>query len=813
MHVLERNYTKIGYFKVFSEQESKISAIDPSVTLINSACSLKCGSGLPLSEAHAIAEAERGFSKVRELVMDSYKKFLEADKYDMVVIEGARDVFPAELANSKLHSDLARIMNSNMVLIVNASPDTQKDSEKSLKPEEMIEPHAPSPKDIIVMCKEATTSFEKMEAPLAGLIIQNIRGGRQALNDMIDTTSKLSRKELLPVLATLPVDPMLISLRMTDVAQQLGGQILSGAHGLQNHVHLEDVKVVTTKLWSWLRQVRTRPSRVVLERRNDYLRAFRDMVNGDPFGALSVKNAVKLMRDVGVGDPNAAKFDVDAVDIPDVVTGKKSEPGSLSKEQILMYAAKRMDLDHDGIITVRDVEDFVPSIVVVSAADRVDIVAGMLLSDIAASVGQASLSGIILTGGYQRSEEVRVLLADLEPALLRSGMPMPPVIVVEQDTFATVNQLSGIKPRITPQNFRKIQRARQMFDDFSNKKAITQAVGASTVSADMSPKKFLHNFIEKARQSQRRIVLPEGDEPRMIQAADYVLKMQTAQITLLGDLKEIEGLAKKLQVDLSRATIIDPATNTELRQKYADAFFEKRKSKGMTKEGAWDQVLDVNYFGTMMVSCGDADGMVSGSVHTTADTVRPALQIIKTKPGINIVSSVFFMALEKEVLVYGDCAINPNPTSEELAQIAITSADTAEAFGIHPRIAMLSYQTGSPKESDAVVAKVAKATELVKKLAPNLEVTGPIQYDAAYDAAVAKKKDIGDDKVAGRANVFIFPDLSSGNNTYKAVQQSSGSLAMGPLLQGLNKPVNDLSRGATVLDIANTIAMTACLVK
>jgi phosphate acetyltransferase len=297
-------------------------------------------------------------------------------------------------------------------------------------------------------------------------------------------------------------------------------------------------------------------------------------------------------------------------------------------------------------------------------------------------------------------------------------------------------------------------------------------------------------------------VLPEGEEERVLRAADLLLRRGVADLTLLGDPIRISALAAGIGVDVSAATLLDPKTS-DLADRFAEEYYQRRKHRGLERADALLRVRDESYFGTLMVELGLADGMVSGAVHTTAHTIRPALEVVRTVPGVSVVSSVFFMCLENQVLVYGDCAVNPDPTAEQLADIAVSSAATAAAFGIEPRVAMLSYSTGS-SGAGSDVEKVSAATALVRERAPELLVEGPIQYDAAIDASVARTK-LPDSPVAGRATVFVFPDLNTGNNTYKAVQRSAGAVAIGPVLQGLRKPVNDLSRGATVRDIVNTV--------
>jgi phosphate acetyltransferase len=317
---------------------------------------------------------------------------------------------------------------------------------------------------------------------------------------------------------------------------------------------------------------------------------------------------------------------------------------------------------------------------------------------------------------------------------------------------------------------------------------------------------FEYALIDRARADRRRVVLPEGTEERILRAAEVLLRRGVADLTLLGPVDEVSRRARELGLDVADAQVVDPQTSPWL-DEFAATYAALRAHKGVVLDQAHDVMRDVNYFGTMMVHLGHCDAMVSGATHPTADTIRPAFEIIRTSPGLSVASSVFFMLLADRVLVYGDCAVNPDPDAEQLADIAISSAGTAARFGVVPRVAMLSYSTGTSGHG-ADVDKVAAATELVRRRRPDLPVEGPIQYDAAIDPGVAATKLPGS-TVAGRASVFIFPDLNTGNNTYKAVQRSAGAVAVGPVMQGLRRPVNDLSRGATVPDIINTVAITA----
>ncbi len=371
--------------------------------------------------------------------------------------------------------------------------------------------------------------------------------------------------------------------------------------------------------------------------------------------------------------------------------------------------------------------------------------------------------------------------------------------------MATAAALSGVAPRLTRTATRKIETAVALFEQHVDGPALLERLDVSP-STVVTPLMFEHRLLDRARAADKHIVLAEGEEDRILTAADQLLRRRVVRLTLLGDPEAIRTRAGRLGLDLGGAALLDPH-DAALRGRFAEEYAVLRAHKGVTVEQARDVVVDPSYFGTMMVLDGLADGMVSGAVHTTAQTIRPALEVVRTTPDVAIVSSVFLMCLADRVLVYGDCAVNPDPTAEQLADIAISSAATARQFGIDPRVAMLSYSTGV-SASGVDVDKVRAATQLVRQRAPELSVEGPIQYDAAVDAAVAATK-LKDSPVAGRATVFVFPDLNTGNNTYKAVQRSAGAVAVGPVLQGLRRPVNDLSRGALVQDIVNTVAITA----
>ncbi len=433
----------------------------------------------------------------------------------------------------------------------------------------------------------------------------------------------------------------------------------------------------------------------------------------------------------------------------------------------------------------------------ITPGDRSDVLLAAYTSRQSDSI--PPVSGVVLTGGLHPEPAVMRLARGMGPTVSL------PILLTSLDTFDTAATLSGLHAEMTAGDTRKIADALALFEANVDATALEERIDI-TVSTTMTPMMFEHRLVQAARQNRKHIVLPEGSDERVLTAADRLLRRNVVDLTILGRPDEIAERARSLDLDLSGATIIDPQ-NDDLRDEFADDLVELRKAKGMTRDAALDIVADVSYFGTMMVWKGMADGMVSGAAHTTAHTILPALQIIKTSPGVSIVSSVFFMALEDHVLVYGDCAVNPDPNAQQLADIAISSAETAAAFGVEPRVAMLSYSTGS-SGSGADVEKVREATAIARARRPDLLIEGPIQYDAAVDASVAKSKLPGS-AVAGRATVFVFPDLNTGNNTYKAVQRSANAVAIGPVLQGLRLPVNDLSRGALVEDIINTVVITA----
>lgn len=433
---------------------------------------------------------------------------------------------------------------------------------------------------------------------------------------------------------------------------------------------------------------------------------------------------------------------------------------------------------------------------VITPGDRPDIIFATLGA--IASRHYPSPVGMLLSGGLLPSPSMVRLLDGIDDLAL-------PIYIVPDDTYRTAMRAGEIKGTLRPHNEQKIARALGVFESHVDTNGLEQQV-IRTVSTTISPLMFEYSLFQRARADRKHIVLPEGCDERILRAAEILRSREVVELTLLGEEKIVRNRAAALGLKLQDVAIIDPRTSS-LRDEFIDTLYQLRKHKGFTLDYARDAVNDVSYFGTMMVHTDRADGMVSGATHTTQHTIRPAFQLIRTRPEVVVVSSVFFMCLDTRVLVYGDCAVNPNPNSEELAEIAIRSAETAAMFQIKPIVAMLSYSSGTSGRGEDV-ERVREAVRLARARQPRLIIDGPIQYDAAIDASVGFQK-MPESEVAGRATVFIFPDLNTGNNTYKAVQRSSGAVAIGPVLQGLNKPVNDLSRGCLVADIVNTVAITA----
>lgn len=477
-------------------------------------------------------------------------------------------------------------------------------------------------------------------------------------------------------------------------------------------------------------------------------------------------------------------------EIVDTLNAKVLFGESFINNQAGNYSVGAMQL-HNYLIHLKE------NALVITPGDRADIILGALQANI--SDNYPSISGIVLTAGLVPENSIIKLIEGLSHVV--------PIISVEGGTFSVTNSLGRIKSQIYAENTEKITTS---IKDFENNVRVDDLIERliKFETNGITPRMFQYNLLKKAKSNKKHIVLPEGLDERILRATKRLIDLDAVRITLLGDRKKIEEKIVMLDIvlDLNKVNIINPSEYENF-EDYAETLYELRKHKNVNLAMARDLMEDVSYFGTMMVYKGDADGMVSGAEHTTQHTILPALQFIKTKPESSIVSSVFFMLLEDRVSVYGDCAINPNPTAEQLAEIAISSAATSLAFEIEPKIAMLSYSSGSSGVG-ADVERVREATEIVRNKRPDLKVEGPIQYDAAVDIAVGKSK-MPDSEVAGQANVFIFPDLNTGNNTYKAVQRETKALAIGPIIQGLNKPVNDLSRGCTTDDIFNTVIVTA----
>ncbi|MDT5056705.1 MAG: phosphate acetyltransferase [Mycobacterium sp.] len=480
---------------------------------------------------------------------------------------------------------------------------------------------------------------------------------------------------------------------------------------------------------------------------------------------------------------------------PSVAELQSAVEGTVLRGEPALLTREVMDVLVAGMTAEHVLERLTEGVAVITPGDRSDVVLAVVSAH--AAEGFPSLSCVILNGGLELHPSISSLVSGL-------GLRLP-IITTRFGTFETASRVASARGRVTASSQRKIDTAIALMDTHVDLADLLARL-AIPIPSVVTPQMFTYRLLDRARSDRKRIVLPEGEDDRILKAAGRLLQRGVADLTIVGDELQVRSRAAELGVNLSAAAVLNPRTS-ELCDKFAEQYAELRKNKGVTVEQAREIIHDVSYFGTMLVHNDMVDGMVSGAAHTTAHTVRPAFEIIKTLPDVSTVSSIFLMCLADRVLAYGDCAIVPDPTAEQLADIAISSARTAAQFGIDPRVAMLSYSTGT-SGTGADVDKVRAATELVRTREPDLLVEGPIQYDAAVEPSVAATKMPGS-KVAGRATVLIFPDLNTGNNTYKAVQRSAGAIAIGPVLQGLNKPVNDLSRGALVEDIVNTVAITA----
>ncbi|GIE93996.1 phosphate acetyltransferase [Paractinoplanes rishiriensis] len=510
--------------------------------------------------------------------------------------------------------------------------------------------------------------------------------------------------------------------------------------------------------------------------------------------ANRVPDGLEVPADAGLPVPMWAIPEVAAVAAPTV-----AEVAAALNATVITGGEGALDRDvHDYVVGAAHVpavlEHLTDGALMITPGDRADL---LVAASAAHAAGNVTLAGLVLTlGEFPDRRAVEVI------ERLNTGLAM---LVVDADSYHTIAAAGRIEARLSTGTPRKVEAALGAFEESVDTAALARLLDVAR-SSRVTPLMFENDLIDRARAERRHLVLPEGTDERILRATETLLRRGVADLTLLGDPAEITRRAREIGVAIGDARLVDPETS-EWRDDFAERYAELRRKRGVTLDLAYDVVRDVNYFGTLMVAAGLADGMVSGANHTTAATIRPAFEIIKTVPEVSVASSVFFMLLADRVLVYGDCAVNPDPDAAQLADIALSSARTAAAFGIEPRVAMLSYSTGS-SGAGADVEKVAAATAVVRERQPDLPVEGPIQYDAAVDPAVAATK-LPDSAVAGKATVFVFPDLNTGNNTYKAVQRSAGAVAVGPVMQGLRRPVNDLSRGATVKDIVNTVAITA----
>ena len=563
------------------------------------------------------------------------------------------------------------------------------------------------------------------------------------------------------------------------VAVNLGAPLVLAVNGYNRDA--QAIAEITERCLAEVAAVHAHPAAVIANR-------------CDPDRLADVTQAISV-RLAGMGVPAFAVPEVALLSAPTMAELCTALEGTVYSGDPELLRREALSVMVGGMTAENILDRLSEGQVVIVPADRSDVL--LALVNAHEAHGFPSLAGIILNGGLLPHPAIDKLVKGLRPTL--------PLIATSHRTYDTAEKVSNTGSKITVGALRKIDTALALVAAHIDGAELAERirVPASTV---ITPQMFSYRLLERARADRRHIVLPEATDDRILLAAGRLLSRGIVDLTLLGVEGAVRQRGAELGVDLDAARVIDPETS-DLRDTFGAEYTRLRAHKGVTEDRAREIMRDISYFGTMMVHLGIADGMVSGAVHTTAHTIRPAFEIIRTAPGVSTVSSVFLMCLSDRVLAYGDCAVVPDPTVEQLADIAISSAATAAAFGIAPRVALLSYSTGE-SGSGAGVDKVRAATQLVHERRPDLLADGPIQYDAAVDAGVAAAK-MPDSPVAGRATVLVFPDLNTGNNTYKAVQRSAGAIAIGPVLQGLAKPVNDLSRGALVDDIVYTVAITA----
>ncbi|MBT6503339.1 MAG: phosphate acetyltransferase [Deltaproteobacteria bacterium] len=668
MELLIRNIKSVAFFRPITSVTTQQNKKDATIDLISEYYNL----GIPSEEMYAFtldqAKALVGEGKhavLLEGILDKYKAL--ENKYDFVLCLGTDYEGSSTAFEFDINAAIANNLGCPIMIVTNGHDKTMREIEES--------------------CQFALETFEDKKCNVLSLIVNRTPN---ALQEKLVSTLKPKLKKKVAHIYSLPYEPILGCITMSEIASILGAEVLFG-----------------------VKQLNRLASRFTI-------------------AAMHLKNF-----------------------LPRLVEGS----------------------------------------LIITPVDRLDVILGTLAA--LRSQTMPNIAGIVLTG-YLKTDYVLF-------NLLEGMSDIVPILKVADDTFTTAMKISELHSRIQADDPRKIAMALGLFETNVDTTELRKKIVDFSVSF-ITPKMFEFGLIKRARARKQHIVLPEGEEDRVLEATEILMHRDVAEITLLGNKEVILQKISSLGLDIKQPNIIEPL-KSKLFEGYVETYYKLRKHKGITRDNAFDVMSSVNHFGTMMVYKDHADGMVSGSVHSTRNTVRPAFEFIKTKQGSSRMSSVFFMCLEDRVLVYGDCAVNPNPTSEQLAEIAVKSAETAAIFGIKPVVAMLSYSTGTSGVG-LDVDKVRKAVEIAQKMDSELPLEGPIQYDAAVDIAVARTK-MPDSKVAGKATVFIFPDLNTGNNTYKAVQRSANAVAIGPVMQGLNKPVNDLSRGCTVVDIVNTVAITA----
>ncbi|KAA8493511.1 Phosphate acetyltransferase [Porphyridium purpureum] len=764
--------SRVGYFRVVAPTEYALSGI-------KDLAKVPVGYGVKQEQALDILGSGRSVD-LQEEVLAAYERFKKENELDFVVVDADHVPGHSSDATCVMWAALARVIDANILGVVDAEALALETGRLSVQPGAQV-----PVSDIVSVINDHRRLLTESKAPLLGTLVIRSRNAA-ALNEALRVhLGDFS-------LGVIPMDSQLESATLVDIADCLRATVHIGEECLQNSVRREAILIGTMGLKDLLSYLKRKNPMKYFDKRS-VMKALEEAFENSELQGDASKQVASSWSEQAFADfarihvPQALPFEL---------------------HEIFEF----LDEDHDGKLSFEDIQRGSSAYVVICDCSRIDLILGLMAID-SSKEWMGRVQGIVVTVDDKARLQDGAYLDDLMD-MLRSfqgeGSCIPVLLASHHTSLSAAKRIGKLRPRITGVSSRKHARCVTLFDKYVATDRLMALLGAKRAPRVISARAFEHMMFSKARATLRHIVLAEGEEPDIQRAAQEVVSRNYAKVTLLGDPEVILDKARKARVDLSDAQIVNPLDSPQ-RAKYLQMLMDREEQSMEVHSVAMN---DANVYGTLMVEAGDADAMVSGYLSTTFATIRAAVRYIGTQPGVSVVSSVFFMMLDSEVLTYADAALNPDPSPEELASIAIASAKTASKFGIKPRVALLSYATGT-SNTGPLIDKVRDAYAIVREREPSLAVYGPIQYDAAVDPKVARTKVKSGDEfhVAGRANVLIFPNLSTGNNAYKAVQRSTGAVAIGPVIQGLRKPVNDLSRGATVKEIYETIVLTACLVE